>query len=93
MFEVITDSKTGKTTIREYTAAEIAALQPSADEVRMQRDLILKSVVDPFVSNSLRWAELKPEKQGEWVAYRRALLDVPQQTKFPEAVVWPTQPT
>jgi hypothetical protein len=92
-FEVITNAVTGKVTNRPYTAAEIAAMQPTADQLRAQRDRLLISVVDPMVSNPLRWADLTPEKQTAWATYRRALLDVPQQPKFPEAVVWPTQPT
>lgn len=67
--------------------------QPTeASIIRAKRDFLLASEVDPIASNVLRWAELKPEKQGEWAAYRRALLDIPQQAKFPKTVIWPTQP-
>ena len=61
--------------------------------IRETRDNILTGTIDPLVSNPLRWGELTAEKQAEWIAYRRALLDVPQQTGFPNQVVWPTKPS
>lgn len=61
-------------------------------EVRAQRDYILATEVDPLVSNPFRWADLTPDQQQEWADYRRALLDVPQQSGFPTAVAWPTRP-
>lgn len=73
------------------TQAELDAAQ--AARIRDARDSILAAVVDPMVSNPLRWADLSAAKQTEWLAYRRALLDVPQQSGFPNAVVWPTQPS
>ena len=63
-----------------------------AANARKDRDKILANVVDPLVSNPLRWADLTAEKQAEWAAYRRALLDVPQQSGFPNDVVWPISP-
>jgi len=64
----------------------------TADEARAQRNGILTSTVDPIVSNPLRWAEMSAAKKTAWAAYRRALLDVPQQNGFPNAVIWPTAP-
>jgi hypothetical protein len=80
------------------TAAYIPPSQAELDVkqaafVRDTRDEILRGVVDPVVSNPLRWADLSAAKQTAWTAYRRALLDVPQQSGFPNAVVWPTQPS
>jgi hypothetical protein len=63
-----------------------------AEIVRATRDTILSNVVDPIVSNPLRWADLTAEAQAAWATYRRALLDVPQQEGFPVDIVWPTQP-
>lgn len=65
---------------------------PTAEEIRASRNYILASAVDPLVSNPLRWADLTAEKQTEWAAYRRALLDLPQQEGFPIDITWPTQP-
>ena len=72
------------------TQAELDAI--AAQDVRAKRDRILATVVDPLVSNPLRWADMTPEAQQAWADYRRALLDVPQQAGFPNAVAWPTQP-
>ena len=64
----------------------------AAENVRVSRNAILLSVVDPIVSNPLRWADLTSEQQAAWAAYRTALLDVPQQSGFPHNVTWPTKP-
>ena len=64
----------------------------AALEVRAQRDGLLAAHVDPIVSNPLRWADLTTEKQAEWAAYRRALLDITAQSGFPHSVVWPAKP-
>jgi hypothetical protein len=78
-----------------------AYVQPTQAEInsaaeantRTIRDSILTNVVDPIVSNPLRWADMAVEKQAEWAAYRRALLDISQQSGFPHDVVWPVAPT
>jgi len=72
------------------TQAELDAAE--AAHVRSQRDNILTTVVDPLVSNPLRWAALSSESQAEWATYRTALLDVPQQAGFPTEITWPTKP-
>ena len=72
------------------TAEELTAT--AAAQVRADRDNILTTVVDPLVSNSLRWADLTSDKQAEWSTYRTALLNVPQQAGFPQTVTWPTEP-
>lgn len=63
-----------------------------AKNIRTRRDDILRYEVDPIVSNPLRWADLTPEQQQLWATYRRALLDITDQTGFPNNVVWPTKP-
>jgi hypothetical protein len=72
------------------TQAEIDA--ETAREVRMTRDHLLQSEVDSVVSNPLRWADMTSEKQTEWSQYRTNLLNVPQQSGFPNTVSWPTKP-
>ena len=69
------------------TAAEIATA--AAAQVRAERDRLLVTVVDPLVSNPLRWSDLTTETQGAWATYRSALLDVPQQEGFPDTITWP----
>ena len=72
------------------TQAELDAA--AAAQVRAKRDNILATVVDPIVSNNLRWAEMTAEKQAEWAAYRTALLDITDQAGFPTDITWPTKP-
>ena len=75
-----------------YVAPTQAELDTAAaEDVRNERDNILTTVVDPLVSNNLRWAELTSDKQAEWATYRTSLLNVPQQDGFPHTVAWPTQ--
>jgi hypothetical protein len=72
------------------TQAELDAA--AAAQVRVERDNLLVTVVDPIVSNNLRWAEMTTEKQAEWSAYRTALLDITGQAGFPTKITWPTKP-
>ena len=72
------------------TQAELDAA--TAAQVRGERDGILITVVDPLVSNPLRWADLTSDKQAEWSQYRTDLLAVPQQAGFPTNITWPTKP-
>ena len=77
-------------------AAYVAPTQEEIDantalEVRAERNHTLATVVDPLVSNPLRWSDLTSEKQDEWSQYRTNLLNVPQQNSFP-TVTWPTRP-
>tara|TARA_Y100000389_G_scaffold71890_1_gene68599 strand:- start:62 stop:478 length:417 start_codon:yes stop_codon:yes gene_type:complete len=73
------------------TQAELDAV--TAANVRAERDQILATVVDPLVSNPLRWSDLTSDKQTEWSQYRTNLLNVPQQAGFPNSITWPTEPS
>ena len=72
------------------TQAELDAA--TATQVRHERDNILVTVVDPLVSNPLRWADLTADQQTAWSQYRTDLLAVPQQAGFPTNITWPTKP-
>ena len=72
------------------TQAELDAAL--SEQLRSERDGLLAEV-DAFVGNPLRWATLSAEQQNAWAVYRQALLDVPQQSGFPNDVVWPVKPT
>lgn len=63
-----------------------------AEGIRMIRNELLVTEVDPIVTNPLRWAELSTEQQQDWADYRTALLNVPQQVGFPNEITWPTKP-
>ena len=71
------------------TQAELDAAL--SEQLRSERDGLLAEV-DAFVGNPLRWATLSAEQQNAWAVYRQALLDVPQQSGFPNDVVWPVKP-
>ena len=73
------------------TQAELTAAK--ASQVRAERDMKLATEVDPIAGNALRWADLSTEQQQAWSVYRKALLDVPEQSGFPDNVVWPVSPT
>jgi len=72
--------------------ADHRTIEQKAKDARTQRNMLLTTIVDPVVTNPLRWSELSADKQQEWVDYRAALLNVPQQVGFPNSVTWPTQP-
>lgn len=63
-----------------------------ASNLRNERDQKLLEEVDPIVTNPLRWAELTDAKQAEWTQYRTDLLNLPDQSGFPNTVTWPTKP-
>lgn len=71
------------------TQAELDAAL--SEQLRGERDGLLAEV-DAFVGNPLRWATLSAEQQNAWAVYRQALLDVPQQSGFPNDVTWPIKP-
>ena len=78
----------------EYVAPTQSELDAeTAANIRKERDTILVTVVDPLVSNPLRWASLASDKQTEWANYRTNLLGVPQQAGFPNSITWPSTPT
>ena len=65
----------------EYNAKK---KQDNIDNKRMERDNLLVTVVDPIVTNPLRWAELSAEEQEAYKQYRLYLLDIPQRESFPD---------
>ncbi|WP_197050893.1 phage tail assembly chaperone [Oligella urethralis] len=66
--------------------------EPSAEEqARWRRDGLLYEL-DVIVTNPLRWGSLTEAEQKDLADYRQALLDVPQQEGFPDAVDWPAKP-
>ena len=88
-FEVITDAQTGEVTTRPYTADEIAALQPTIEQLaaqtRSQRNSLLAAS---------DWTQVldAPVDQVAWAAYRQALRDITAQAGFPQNINWPVAP-
>lgn len=40
----------------------------------------------------LRWLERGAKPPAQWLAYRQALRDVPEQSGFPDEIIWPEKP-
>lgn len=70
--------------VAPYTPPPDITGEEALSWVRDKRNDILRNVVDPVVTNPLRWADLSAEKQAAWVEYRRALLDIT--TNFPSPI-------
>ena len=82
------------TDFEAYVAPTQAELDAElAASLRGQRDQKLVEEVDPIVTNPLRWGDLTESKQAEWTQYRTDLLNLPEQSGFPNSVTWPTKPT
>ena len=64
-----------------------------AAKVRQLRKRIMRTKVDPVVTNPLRWADLDTLQQDELKAYRQDLLDLTDQPGFPFEITWPTKPS
>ena len=64
----------------------------SAD-IRGERNFLLSENVDRIISNPLRWASLLETEQNAWTQYRQDLLDITDQSGFPDNVNWPIMPT
>ena len=73
------------------TEEELAIV--SAEKIRTKRAGILSSLVDPVISNPMRWDALTSTQQNEVTTYRTALLDITDQDTFPTSVTWPTIPS
>ena len=54
-------------------------------EVRTERDRLLASSDWTQVADA-------PVDQAAWAAYRQELRDLPDQSGFPEKVIWPIRP-
>lgn len=80
--------------IEQYAEAALVPSVPEPTEeqqeiqVRAQRNSLL-TLCD---WTQLPDAPLTAEQKQEWAEYRQALRDVPEQTDFPENVVWPSTP-
>ena len=84
MYNKEVNAQTGEETIRELTAEEVAATQPTEASVRLLRDEIL--------AETDWWAVADRTMTQAEIDYRQALRDVPAQAGFPENITWPTKP-
>ena len=72
----------------------------SANKVKQEKKASLSSTVrnnrDRFLTET-DWVVVKHNELGtpipqEWLDYRQALRDIPEQTGFPEEIDWPQEP-
>jgi hypothetical protein len=78
-------------TIAPYVAPVITKEMEAASVRGYRSELLMQ--LDAVISNPLRWAAMTAEKQAALSTYRQALLDVPQQSGFPDNINWPVAPT
>ena len=58
-----------------------------AEEIRQDRNSRLRE------SDYTQLRDMNLSNDAEWVIYRQALRDVPQQEGFPTTITWPTEPS
>ena len=91
MYENLTwnDTNTSKPTLEELTAKqeELIAAQPMKD-LRQERNRRLAEVDWIFTSDY----DLSVSDHAAWIAYRKALRDLPSTTEDPTTPVWPEKP-
>jgi hypothetical protein len=58
----------------------------SVEDTRIERDKRLAA------TDWTQAADIPQATKDKWVSYRQALRDVPQQSGFPNNIVWPTAP-
>ena len=71
----------------EYVAWLNKVYPPTWEQIRSQRDVLLKDSDWSVASD----ANPKPSKEA-WLTYRKALRDIPQAFSSPESVVFPNKP-
>ena len=64
-----------------------------AEKARQERDARLTEFDRELYRNQFFWSTLTTDQQTDRLAYRQALLDVPQQSGFPTDISWPAYPT
>jgi hypothetical protein len=64
--------------------------EQKCEYIRNRRNKFLSMDIDTF--NAIRWDSLSQEQKSLWTNYRQDLLNIPQQSGFPEDVVWPIKP-
>lgn len=61
----------------------------TAEDMRNKRNILLAESDWTQLPDVPAWVS---ERISEWVVYRQALRDVPQQSEFPTNINWPTKP-
>ena len=71
-------------TAEDLAARQVAANTEKAKSVRASRDTMIAA------TDWTQCADISAAVKAQWVPYRKALRDVPQQAGFPFDVIWPT---
>lgn len=81
--------------IEQYAeAAPVPSVpEPTTEEQEMQVRAARNSLLTLCDWTQLPDAPLTDGEKQEWAEYRQALRDVPEQTGFPENVIWPSTPS
>ena len=58
-----------------YYVGDESIISAKQNAVREHRNYLLKTEVDPIVTNPLRWADMSEEEKQQYTDYRRYLLD------------------
>lgn len=74
----------------EYKDEQRKENEIKAMQMRQHRDFLLRTEVDSV--NPMRWETMEDTEKTAIRNYRKALLDIPQQTGFPWEIKWPTKP-
>lgn len=83
-----TDKKSVLYRDRLYLENEVEKTEEEkAEDIRAERNLFLVLYIDPVVSNPLRWADMTSEEQKKYADYRRYLLDITDDSDFPNIKV------
>lgn len=67
--------------------------EPTTEQLEMQVRAQRNSLLTLCDWTQLPDAPLTDGEKQEWAEYRQALRDVPEQTGFPDVVVWPSTPS
>lgn len=80
--------------IEQYaeTAPVPSVPEPTEEQQEMQVRAQRNSLLTLCDWTQLPDAPLTDGEKQEWAEYRQALRDVPEQTGFPDAVIWPSIP-
>ena len=90
MFSKYTDGEgVVHTKAQQETAYQDGLDATAAKSARTDRDSKL-GLTDWIVVKSVEGGTAVP---SDWVTYRQALRDIPEQESFPHEIIWPTEPT
>lgn len=82
----VSDVLPGETAVDQLPASLLTTLEGA--EIRAQHDRLLTACDWTQGSDSPFDATAK----AQWAIYRQALRNVPQQSGFPQTIMWPTPP-